>query len=168
MFPSSKAILRQSAYTRSANSLASVECPLNGERSWAARGRQFELTERAEWLDVYDTSRLSFDSTLQLTKTRRGRPDILIEEADGAWTIIEVKSTDWDRMADYRVRPNVQRHARQVMKYVLYYWEQGVDTIPGLIYPRAPSLRARRQEIEDILEERSVQVVWFDERNPQS
>ena len=108
--------------------------------------------------------RLSFDRTLQLNKTKRGRPDILIEEVDGAWTIIEVKSTEWDRIADYRVRPDVQRHARQVMKYVRYYWEQGIDTIPGLIYPRAPSLRTRRQVIEEMLEEHSIQVVWFDQR----
>jgi len=50
------------------------------------------------------------------------------------------------------------------MKYVRYYWEQGIDTIPGLIYPRAPSLRTRRQVIEEMLEEHSIQVVWFDQR----
>ena len=145
-----------------------VAVPLTGEQFWAARGRQFELAERDEWQGVVDPDRLSFETTLQLSKSKRGRPDILIEEPDGAWTIIEVKSTDWDRIADYRVRPNVQRHARQVMKYVVYYWEQGIDTIPGLIYPRAPSLSARRQEIEAILGERSVQIAWFDERNSQS
>ena len=69
-----------------------------------------------------------------------------------------------DFMAERRVRPNILRHARQVMKYVYPFWEQGLDVCPGIIYPQTPKLRARKLQIEAALAEPSIQVVWFNER----
>ena len=34
----------------------------------------------------------------------------------------------------------------------------------GLVYPRAPALKGRKEAIEFFLEERCIQVVWAEER----
>ena len=131
---------------------------------WKTRGRQFELAEKAEWQRVQGLH-VTLEHGLTLQQGNRGRIDIFIEEQDMSRSIIEVKATDWDAMDDHRLRPNVLRHARQVMKYVYPFWNRGIDVCPGIAYPRAPSSPDRRQQIENALAERSIQVVWFDERD---
>ena len=126
---------------------------------WKTRGRQFECAEIAEWQGLADL-RLTLQHCLRLQNDRRGRIDILIEEEDASYSIIEVKATNWDEMAEHRVRPNILRHARQVMKYVIPFWERGVDVCPGVIYPRAPLSIDRKHQVEASLAERCIQVVW--------
>jgi hypothetical protein len=67
-------------------------------------------------------------------------------------------------MADYRVRPNILRQVRQLIKYVKPSWENGIDVCPGAIYPRPLLSAGKRAEIEDTLDEHSIQVVWASER----
>lgn len=67
-------------------------------------------------------------------------------------------------MADYRVRPNILRQVRQLIKYVMPSWENGIDVHPGAIYPRLPLSAGKRAEIEDTLDKHSIQVVWASER----
>ncbi len=136
---------------------------MRANNDWRTRGKQFELAEKAEWQGV-TCLRVLLEYSLSLREGNRGRIDILIEEQDTSQTIIEVKATDWDAMAEHRVRPNVLRHARQVMKYVYPFWERGKDVCPGITYPHAPSSAKRQQQVEDALEQRSIQVVWFNER----
>jgi hypothetical protein len=136
---------------------------------WKTRGRRFEADENAEWTELPNTC-VELQHTLALQKTTtekagRGRIDILIKEDDGSYSIIEVKATDWDVMREHRVRPNILRHARQVMKYVNPYWENGLDVCPGVIYPRPPHSMDRKLQVEETLAEQSIQVVWFSERD---
>ena len=70
-----------------------------------------------------------------------------------------MKATNWDVMAERRVRPNILRHARQVMKYVYPFWEQGLDVCPGIIYRQKSKSRARKLQIEAALAYQSTQVV---------
>ena len=133
-----------------------------GLTSWAQRGRLFEAAEKAEWVDI-DSGIGSFEHRIELGAGEFGRADIFIDES-GWVSIIEVKATDWDAMQAHRVRPNARRHVRQVMRYVGSYWEKGTDISPGLVYPRAPQDVQRRQLIERVAEESSIQVVWADER----
>jgi hypothetical protein len=129
------------------------------------RGRVFEVQEKAEWRFM-PSARRWYEHTIPLIDSHhaRGRVDVLMQEYDGSLTLIEVKATNWDRMRDYRVRPNVQRHARQVWSYILSFWERGIDVCPALVYPRAPASFNRRLRIENLLGDRWVQVVWADER----
>jgi len=140
----------------------------NGSRpvnipEWQARGIRFKKAENAEWLDPSDI-RAKAQERVKLSSGGYGRVDVLIEEEDGSFSIIEVKATNWDVMAERRVRPNILRHARQVMKYVYPFWEQGLDVCPGIIYPQTPKSRARKLQNEAALAEQSIQVVWFNER----
>ena len=131
------------------------------------RGNQFEKLEKSEWEQGnFKKSEPEFGLCVGPDKTKRGRIDVLIKEHDGSVSIIEIKSTDWSGMAPHRVRPNALRHIRQVMKYVYPFWEKGVDVVPGLIYPKAPRSPERRDQVETILEEHLIQVVWANERTP--
>lgn len=131
---------------------------------WKIRGRRFELAEKAEWQDIR-SRRVAYEQTLRLKSGSSGRIDLLIDEFDGSQTIIEAKASDWDVMAVHRIRPNALRHARQVMKYVYPYWEQGIDVCASVVYPTPPTSRERRKQIETVLDERGIQVVWFSERS---
>ena len=129
------------------------------------RGRVFELQERAEWHFIPSTQRwYEFTVPFLDSPHTKGRIDVLMREHDGSFTLIEAKATDWDRMGNHRIRPNVYRHARQVWSYVLTFWDRGIDVCPALVYSHAPSDFNRRITIENILEGRWVQVVWADER----
>ena len=75
---------------------------------WKTRGKAFELAEIAEWQTLADL-RVTVQQSLKLQHGRRGRIDILIEENDAYYSIIEVKATNWDDMAGHRVRPNILR-----------------------------------------------------------
>lgn len=136
---------------------------MNVTPDWKTRGRQFESAENAEWKEQVDID-VTIQAALELQGGRRGRIDILIPEKDGSYSIIEAKATNWDDMAEHRIRPNILRHARQLMRYVYPFWERGVDVCPGLIYPRPPLSVDRRNQVEDTLAEKSIQVVWFSER----
>jgi hypothetical protein len=75
--------------------------------------------------------------------------------------IVELKASNWDQMTSRRVRPNALRHARQLWRYV----ETELDVLhhevlPAIVYPVAPKTPGRKAEIEAILEERGIQVVW--------
>ena len=134
-----------------------------GSQEWVVRGRDFEKIEKDEWRHIEDDN-LSFESFIPLVNGKRGRADILIRDDEGWFSMIEIKASDWDIMADYRIRPNLLRHVRQVMSYVEFYYNEGIDISPALVYPRAPKSIERRRIIESLLDEKWIQVVWAEER----
>jgi hypothetical protein len=124
------------------------------------RGRRFEKQERPQWVGDESIS-VKIEAPTQL-KGKRGRIDIrLFDAEEGHAIIIELKATDWDKMTAHRVRPNALRHARQIWRYI----ETESDVLahkvtPGIIYPVAPKTPGRKEEIETILGEQSIEVVW--------
>ncbi len=45
---------------------------------------------------------------------RRRRIDIFVDAGRDVVAVIEVKSTDWNKVKAHRVRPNLRRHIRQI------------------------------------------------------
>jgi hypothetical protein len=140
-----------------------------GESSWQQfldhirRGRKFENWERGQWIGDLN-ERAVFEAGTVL-KGKRGRIDIkLFDEEEGHTIIAEIKATDWDRMGPHRVRPNVLRHARQIWRYIEAELETA-DVLPAIIYPKTPETPGRKEQIEAILHEKWIQVVWRDERD---
>jgi hypothetical protein len=91
-----------------------------------------------------------------------GRTDIRLELHDDesglpAVVVVEVKNTDWSKQTPKNVRRNLNRHARQVWRY-LEPWVDRVDAgevawVQGaLVYPERPE-PARATLIETILGE---------------
>ena len=127
-------------------------------RKRVKRGRRFEGWERSKWNGPGHEAVETEAPTAW--KGRRGRIDLrLVDEEDGHSVVVETKATDWDRMSAHRVRPNALRHARQLWRYIDAELESR-QVLPALVYPTEPNTPGRKEEIEAILHERSIQVVW--------
>ena len=123
-----------------------------------ARGRRFEKRERPDW-DRLDSGTARFEAPT-VFDGRRGRIDIRVEESEDYVSIVELKATDWDRIRAHRRRPTALRHARQVWQYARVELASGIDVCAGIIYERAPRNSKARAVVEQILNERLIQVVW--------
>jgi len=78
---------------------------------------------------------------------------------EGHTVLVEIKASNWDKMAPHRVRPNALRHARQIWRYIESELADR-PVLPALVYPNEPKTPGRKEEIEGILHERLIQVVW--------
>lgn len=125
------------------------------------RGREFEQWERAQWKgDLNEQAQFEKQTEWQ---GKRGRIDIqLVDSQEGHTIVVEIKATDWDAMKPYRVRPNVMRHARQLWRYIEATL-QDQSALPAIIYPQSPRTVGRREEVETLLNEQLIQVVWRDD-----
>jgi hypothetical protein len=125
------------------------------------RGKKWHGQVEAEWKKVPGART---EKTIEDMSGHRRRIDILVDEGSDWVTVIEAKRTDWDRLKRRRVRPNALRHARQIWIYVEKFVDgEGRDVCPGVIYDKVPGTPGRVDEVESILGERAVQVVWRSE-----
>lgn len=129
------------------------------------RGRAFEDQDRGAWDRAPDVGGvLLTELQLVLPDGRSGRVDVAVHlsGADGV-VLVELKSTDWDRQAERRVRPNLRRHVRQVMRYVAgVHQALHLPVHPALTYPSAPE-QWRREKIEALLADEMIECVWRDD-----
>lgn len=89
---------------------------------------------------------------------------MFVDLIDDFVTVVEIKSTDWDRVKPANRRKLVAANCRQVFKYVDTYLDgEKVNVCAGIIYPKPPSEPAVRAEVEEFLNGNALQVVWFDE-----
>jgi Holliday junction resolvase-like predicted endonuclease len=129
------------------------------------RGRRFETEERAGWQHI-EPSSLSVEAP-STWKGQRGRIDILVDDGSGLVAIIELKATLWDEIKEGRVRETALRHARQIWRYIDDYVENhAVEVSPGIVYPSLPLRAGIRETVEAALDERGIQCVWRDDRQP--
>lgn len=95
--------------------------------------------------------------------------------------VIEIKSTDWDALAEHRVRPNLRAHLRQLQGYLDRYVADldaaaadgddlagssggAWDSVSGiLLYPRRPTNTARLELIDDLTSREAIMVAWYAE-----
>jgi hypothetical protein len=103
-------------------------------------------------------------------RRRAGRIDWLGEiEGTRAALVCEIKNTDWDAMAPHRVAPNARRHARQLWRYldtpeVSAIGEEFVQLF--VEYPAWPRTPGRGEEVERVLNDNGITVVWVEEPAP--
>lgn len=79
--------------------------------------------------------------------------------------IIEIKNSDWDAI---RTRPNVQRHLRQLQRYL----DDAIDELLGgdwdsvvgvLLYNRRPADPAKLAVIDELAAAQAIDVVWYED-----
>lgn len=123
------------------------------------RGRSFEAEERAGW-DHIAGKHIKFESATAWD-SKPGRVDIKIDEGESYIAIIEIKATNWDNLKRQRIRCTAQRHVRQVWRYIDDHIEShGKEVCPALVYEFEPRDRRVKAEVEQILNDRFIQVVW--------
>ncbi len=130
-------------------------------RKRISQGRKFEAWERSQWKDGINDA-AEFEASTSLAG-KKGRVDIRLRITDeGEVVIVEIKATDWDKMKPDRIRPNALRHANQIWRYIEAHLSPE-DVVPAIVYPPPPLTPTRKEQIEAILEERGIQVVWREE-----
>jgi hypothetical protein len=128
------------------------------------RGRKFEEWERSYWNTELNAAR-EFEAPTQWAG-KKGRVDIRLKlEENGEVVLVEIKATDWDKLKENRVRPTALRHSRQVWRYIEDHLNP-LDVIASIVYPPSPTIPGRKEQIEQILNDRGIQVVWRDEYLP--
>jgi hypothetical protein len=126
------------------------------------RGRKFEEWERAQWNSELNSA-AKFEKGTQW-KGKRGRVDIELDlQEDGQIVIVEIKATNWDHLKEHRVKPTALRHSHQIWRYIEDQLSHSLDVTPAIVYPCPPTTPGRKEQIEELLNERGIQVVWRDE-----
>ena len=125
------------------------------------RGRKFEEWERSQWTG-YVNSAAEFEAATQW-KGKHGRVDIRLNlQEDGNVVIVEIKATNWDKLKKHRIRPTALQHARQIWRYIEDHLSP-LSVIPAIVYPAPPTTPGIKEQVDEILEERGIQVVWREE-----
>ena len=97
-------------------------------------------------------------------RIRRGRIDIFVDKIDDFVSVIEIKSTDWDRIKPQNRRKNLGSHCRQILRYVDKYLDDDeISVCAGMIYPQSPRTPGLKAEIEKYLNDQCLQVLWYDD-----
>lgn len=128
------------------------------------RGRLFEEKERRGWNPEQSGNPdcTAFEVPSRLGR-KRGRIDVRLKWNDLV-VLLELKSTDWNRLKPYRVRPTALRHIAQLYRYVDGELANGQTGIfHGIVYENRPHLGTRRQQLTHIFNESGVQLVFRDE-----
>jgi len=126
-----------------------------------SRGRKFEQWERSHWTGKINSA-AEFEAPTEW-KGKRGRVDIRLSlEEDGHVVIVEIKATQWDKLKEHRVRPTALRHAHQIWRYIDAHLSP-LDVTPAIVYPSPPTKPGLKEQLEEILNERGIQVVWREE-----
>ncbi len=94
---------------------------------------------------------------------RKGRIDIHVDAGDDLVAVVEVKSTNWIRMSDAKVRRTVAEYSRQVWEYIDSKELRGKDVSPGIVLLGKPEDPNRLSLIEGLFEEEGIPVSWHEE-----
>lgn len=142
------------------------------EPSQLRRGKAFHKLIQGEW-ECEAEGDVCRERHVVKPNGRNGRVDVFVDDDDpeSPIAIVEVKGTDWDRIAEKNIRRNVRRQIRQIWSYIEsqilvgQYVEggEGKDVCPGIIFPKRPAHEERMKLIENLFEEEGISVVWHDE-----
>ena len=131
------------------------------------RGKEFHNRVQADWKRTAKGGRQKKEKVIDLVSEshhRKGRMDIFIEQTGDYVAIVEIRSTDWDRIKPQNRKKVLSSHRRQVWKYIEQMTDvEKVDVCPGVIYPRAPKTAGLQEEVEEYLNDYGLQVVWYDD-----
>jgi hypothetical protein len=127
-------------------------------------GRRFESEERAGWAHV-PREHVRHEAATKW-QSKKGRIDIKIDEGSGVVTLVEIKASNWDALKPERIRATALRHARQVWRYINDFSDnQGKDVFAGIVYENEPANPEIRRVVEQILNDRFIQVAWRKEKS---
>ena len=143
---------------------------MNNEPKILSRGKKFYKRVQQDWKRETKGGKIKNESTIELIgasskakRKRYGRMDIFVDELGDYVSIVEIKSTDWDRIKKKNRRRLMGSHRRQVWKYIVEFTDQKkIDVCAGIIYPKHPESPGLKEEIEEYLNDYGLQVVWYD------
>jgi len=126
------------------------------------KGKEFHKKVQKEWHKDAEGD-VKTEKSMIKPNLRKGRMDIFAKDDESLVAVAEIKNSDWDAMKRTAVRKNVMRQVNQVWNYIESQLELGKDVSPGVIFPKRPKNPNHLNLIEDLFNERGIQVVWEDE-----
>jgi len=131
------------------------------------RGKAFHRRVQRDWEDAATDGAVRSEHSIKLGKNprrvKRGRLDLFVDDLGDFVSVVEIKSTDWDRVKPGNRRRLASSHRRQIWRYIETFLDrERVDVCAGVIYPSAPRTPGLRREIEELLNDYGLQVVWYD------
>jgi hypothetical protein len=134
-------------------------------------GKEFHRRVQADWAGEIENAtvrsehRIAVGPLVTTVKHQRhGRIDIFIDLVDDFVSIVEIKSTDWDRIRVSNRQKVLSTHRRQVLRYVDKYLDHdSVNVCAGVIYPHSPISAGLKERVEQYLNDHALQVVWYDD-----
>jgi len=128
------------------------------------QGRRFHSKIQNDWHKTAE-GEIATEKSCIKPSGRKGRMDIYVQDEDEKKLVacVEIKASDWDKMAEKAVIRNVRRQVRQVWDYIESELERGKEVSPGIIFPKRPRNKDRMLSIEELFEEEGIPVVWEDE-----
>jgi hypothetical protein len=132
------------------------------------RGKAFHRRVQSDWERTAKDGVVRSEHTITLgpdaVRVEKGRLDLFVEELGDFVSVVEIKSTDWDRVKPANRRRLAASHRRQIWRYIeTFIGREHVDVCAGVIYPSPPRTPGLRREIEELLNDYGLQVVWYDE-----
>jgi len=95
-------------------------------------------------------------------RRKTGRLDIYVDDIGDLVSVVEIKSTDWDKIKPKNIKKLLGSHRRQIWNYIdVYLDEKRIGVSPGMIYPTSPRTNGLKELIETYLNEWGIQVVWY-------
>jgi hypothetical protein len=143
----------------------------NKEPKQLRRGKMFHARIQADWAGTIEGSQVINEHGINLgiikpsaERIRRGRIDIYISKMDDFVSVVEIKSTNWDKIKKANRKKLMHSHCAQTLRYVDKYLQvDKVNVCAGIIYPKSPGTPGLKTEIENYFNEQSFQVVWYDD-----
>lgn len=136
--------------------------PKNNEPKQLRKGKEFHKKIQKGWHSDAEGN-VKTEKSITNPSKRKGRMDIFVKDDESLVAVAEIKTSNWDAMTPTAVHKNVIRQANQIWDYIESQLEQGKDVSPGVIFPKRPKDPDRMNLIEQLLNERGIQVVWEDE-----
>ncbi len=137
---------------------------MNAEPHVLKRGKAFHKHVQKEWNDTINDGEPHNEKSIEKLSGRGGRIDVFVDGMDELYSVVEIKSTNWDRIKPENISRNVRRHIRQIFDYVdAVMHKKDVGVSPGVVYPSLPSDQAVLDKIEAMFNEEGIQVVWQNE-----
>jgi len=142
---------------------------VSNEPKILSRGKEFHKRVQQDWEREAD-GLVSCDRTIHLlgasystARKRSGRMDIFVYELDGSVSIVEIISTDWDRIKKQNRHHLLASHCRRVWKFIeTVTGECDFGVCAGIIYPKHPQSPGLKEEIEEYLNDYGIQILWYD------
>jgi hypothetical protein len=117
---------------------------------------------------LVDVSRFK-ERRWQLVAGRRGRVDLAVEvdSSEQMLVVIEIKETDWDKIAPDRVIRNLRRHLRQLQSYLDRATEEmepgdWAGIMGALLYRARPASTEIMKTIEAVAAEQGIILAWYE------
>lgn len=130
------------------------------------RGKEFHKKVQEDWRNTAKNGDIFPEHTIPLSHLKNlgksGRIDIFVDDIGDFVSIVEIKSTDWDKIKEKNRQKLLSSHRRQVWKYINKYLDiDHIDVCPGIIYPSEPKTPGLKLKIEKYLNDYGLQVVWY-------